>query len=326
MGSIFHLLKQNEARVENGIVYLEAKSIGFLCPTVIEGEGDGGQKFISGPTGTAVMTNPTPEHIWQALVNTGSIIFGLPGEIQTCLTHLQSARSSRTVAYLCTITQSCAALLGAIERLSKSKIIIVGCGGIGSQTAFNLAGSGIRTLKIVDADLIEESNLNRQLFWTRNDIGKRKIDVLQRELHLRFLDIQCNPRFLQIGEEDVEAEVAGYDFVVLTADEPIGVAKKELEAMAMHGKIKLISSSYCQSRLSLAYTNQKTPIHKIKDIAWKRNPWFVGPSFAPSNTELAGLISSLIVHEIIAPINDSISPQSAFIDMWKAPHFPRRSA
>lgn len=73
-----------------------------------------------------------------------------------------------------------------IESLIEADGVIFGCGGIGSMTALQLAGSGIGSLTIIDDDVVEKSNLNRQYMWTNSDIGRSKVDVLVKAINDRF--------------------------------------------------------------------------------------------------------------------------------------------
>ncbi len=81
------------------------------------------------------------------------------------------------------------------ERLDKillMKIGIAGCGGIGSNVAVNLVRSGFKKLKLVDFDLIEHSNINRQFYFC-SQIGQKKVFILKDNLlKINFdLDIEC---------------------------------------------------------------------------------------------------------------------------------------
>ncbi len=80
----------------------------------------------------------------------------------------------------------------AIDELAASSALIIGVGGIGSHVAFSLAGSGVGHLILDDPDVIEASNLNRQVLYTRADIGKRKVDVAARALKARFSRIRVD--------------------------------------------------------------------------------------------------------------------------------------
>ena len=64
------------------------------------------------------------------------------------------------------------------EKLNKSKIAIIGCGGLGSVAAVYLAASGIGQLHLIDYDNIDLSNLHRQVFYRRDQVGKSKAKTL----------------------------------------------------------------------------------------------------------------------------------------------------
>ncbi|MFA6027265.1 MAG: sulfur carrier protein ThiS adenylyltransferase ThiF [Ignavibacteriaceae bacterium] len=75
-------------------------------------------------------------------------------------------------------------------KLEKAVIGIAGCGGLGSNAAIALARIGIGKLILIDFDVVEPTNLNRQQYFV-NDIGKRKVDALEEKLKM------INP-FLQV--------------------------------------------------------------------------------------------------------------------------------
>ena len=68
------------------------------------------------------------------------------------------------------------------ERLLQAKVLVVGCGGLGALAAQYLAGAGVGHLLLVDPDLIEISNLSRQIAYTEADLGLAKSEVLARRL------------------------------------------------------------------------------------------------------------------------------------------------
>ena len=69
-----------------------------------------------------------------------------------------------------------------IEKLNKATVLVCGCGGVGSFCAEALARTGIGHIILVDHDVVDPSNLNRQLMTTKADIGKRKVEVLKKRL------------------------------------------------------------------------------------------------------------------------------------------------
>ena len=97
------------------------------------------------------------------------------------------------------------------------KIGIAGVGGIGSNVAVNLVRSGILNLKIADYDKIEESNLNRQFYFS-DQIGRSKVDALEENLirinskiRLEKLNILINKDNIRSIFNDCSIIVEGFD-------------------------------------------------------------------------------------------------------------------
>ena len=63
------------------------------------------------------------------------------------------------------------------QALSECKVAVIGCGGLGGYVAEHLARVGVGTLRLVDADVFDETNLNRQLFCTEDALGRAKVEV-----------------------------------------------------------------------------------------------------------------------------------------------------
>jgi adenylyltransferase/sulfurtransferase len=68
-------------------------------------------------------------------------------------------------------------------RLKASKVLIIGAGGLGCPAAAYLAGAGVGTLGIVDGDVVETSNLHRQILHSTAKIGMLKVDSAISYLH-----------------------------------------------------------------------------------------------------------------------------------------------
>jgi molybdopterin/thiamine biosynthesis adenylyltransferase len=75
-------------------------------------------------------------------------------------------------------------LLGdeAQRRLEVSRVAIVGLGGLGSNVALNLAALGVGSLILIDYDIVDINNLNRQLLYTESDVGLPKVEAASRRL------------------------------------------------------------------------------------------------------------------------------------------------
>lgn len=113
-------------------------------------------------------------------------------------------------------------LLGSanIERLEKSHVLVVGLGGVGAYAAEQLCRAGIGRMTIIDADLVNESNLNRQLPALHSTLGHSKAEVMSK----RLLDI--NPdleltvynEFIRDARTEEILSSAKFDFVVDAID------------------------------------------------------------------------------------------------------------
>ena len=73
------------------------------------------------------------------------------------------------------------------EKLKTSKVLVIGAGGLGSPILLYLAAAGVGTLGILDFDVIDESNLQRQVLFTTPEVGKIKAEVASEKIERRPL-------------------------------------------------------------------------------------------------------------------------------------------
>ena len=90
-----------------------------------------------------------------------------------------------------------------IEKLNNSKVLIIGLGGVGGYALESIVRSGIENLIIVDADIIESSNLNRQLISLQSNIGEKKVDAFEK----RILDINPKAKIKKIDQFITEENI-----------------------------------------------------------------------------------------------------------------------
>jgi bacteriocin biosynthesis cyclodehydratase domain-containing protein len=106
-------------------------------------------------------------------------------------------------------------------RLKRARVTVLGVGAIGSATAMSLAAAGVGHLRIIDPDVVETSNLNRQLLYRTGDVGLPK--VVAARAHLRELNPHVHVtsgRTLVKGPSDLPPLLANCDLFVLGADRP----------------------------------------------------------------------------------------------------------
>ena len=104
------------------------------------------------------------------------------------------------------------------EKLLKSKVLVVGAGGLGSPVLYYLAAAGIGTLGIVDFDVVAISNLQRQILYTTSDIGKNKVDVAEGILKKLNPDLQIIKYPVRINADNIEEIIQDFDVVVDAVD------------------------------------------------------------------------------------------------------------
>jgi len=107
------------------------------------------------------------------------------------------------------------------KRLKKSAITILGMGSIGGSVASQLVRSGIETINIVDSDVVEESNIERQLLYEIKDLGQMKVTSAAEKLKNINPNIHINSFCKTIRSvEDVSLLIKKTDFVLCTIDKP----------------------------------------------------------------------------------------------------------
>ncbi len=108
------------------------------------------------------------------------------------------------------------------ERLSRASVVVVGAGGLGSPALLYLAAAGIGRLGIVDDDVVEISNLQRQVVHRTRDAGRPKTDSAREQLHGLNPDVKVVTHQLRLSPDNAEDVLGGYD-VVLDATDSIPV-------------------------------------------------------------------------------------------------------
>lgn len=139
------------------------------------------------------------------------------------------------------------------QQLKNAKILCVGAGGLGCPALQYLAAAGIGTLGIMDADQIELSNLQRQILFTEQDIGRNKALVVGERL--KKLNSHCTFTIYQIFLSETNAQdiIANYDIVLDASDNY--PTRYLLNKVCRSLKKPLISASIFQYEAQLSVFN-----------------------------------------------------------------------
>jgi len=100
------------------------------------------------------------------------------------------------------------------KRLKNAKVLAVGAGGLGSPTLMYLAAAGVGTLGVVDFDVVDESNLQRQIIHGQSDIGKPKAVSAKESINEinPFVDVRLHEE--RLDSSNVLEIFADYDLIV----------------------------------------------------------------------------------------------------------------
>ena len=132
---------------------------------------------------------------------------GLPFETPVVLTAEQKLRYSRHLLIPEVGSAGQARLLG-------SKALFIGAGGLGSPAALYLAAAGVGTIGIVDFDIVDVSNLQRQIIHTTDRVGERKVESARKSINALNPDIKVVPHEEMLVAANVERIIAGYDVIL----------------------------------------------------------------------------------------------------------------
>jgi sulfur-carrier protein adenylyltransferase/sulfurtransferase len=99
-------------------------------------------------------------------------------------------------------------------RLKASKVLLVGTGGLGSPLAMYLAAAGVGTIGLVDYDVVDESNLHRQVIHGTSDIGKRKVISAQETINDINPYVQVNVHETSLRSDNALEIIEPYDMVI----------------------------------------------------------------------------------------------------------------
>lgn len=142
-------------------------------------------------------------------------------------------------------------LLGspALERLRSSRVAVFGIGGVGGYVAEALARTGVGTLDLVDKDVVDVSNINRQIIALHSTIGRPKVEVMKERIRDINPDIVVHARqCFFLPETAEEFDFSQYDYVVDAVDTV--TAKIEIILRAHQANTPVISSMGAGNKLN----------------------------------------------------------------------------
>jgi molybdopterin/thiamine biosynthesis adenylyltransferase/rhodanese-related sulfurtransferase len=103
-------------------------------------------------------------------------------------------------------------------KIAAAKILIIGAGGLGSPASLYLAAAGVETIGIVDFDMVDRSNLQRQTLYNDADVGRRKIEVAKEKLNAQSPDTTVEVFPVRLNADNALDLIRPFDLVIDGSD------------------------------------------------------------------------------------------------------------
>jgi molybdopterin-synthase adenylyltransferase len=251
------------------------------------------------------------------LIGTG---FFDDGAAAVTVTADSQERYSRSMAYYSHVDRTPRGSVWDIyAMIAASHIVVLGVGGLGSACAYALAASGVGRLTLVDHDVVESSNLNRQVLYVGADVGRPKVVAAAERLSALRSDLQIDARQATVASQ---ADLAGLfgecDLLVLAADRPAEIDEWANGAALATGK-PWVAGGYEGPLVSLAlYTPGAGPCWRCMSLSVYRE--VAQPTDRPGNqmatAATANIAGNLAAHIALAQITGVAVPSPGAPVTW----------
>ena len=146
------------------------------------------------------------------------------------------------------------------EKILKSSVCIIGCGGLGSSAAQYLSMTGVGNIMLIDNDLINLSNLNRQTLFYEKDIGKYKVDTLKKNLQEINPEAKIEISKRKINKKNIDNYLSAYKIILDCTD---------------NFQSRYIINEYCFKRRKILVSAalQNFDLQASVFSSWKKGPY-----------------------------------------------------
>ncbi len=194
------------------------------------------------------------------------------------------------------------------QALLDARVLVIGAGGLGAAAISYLAAAGIGTLGIVDYDVVELSNLNRQILHETGDIGRNKVESAMDRIEELNPGCTVIPHRVRFDESNARALVKDYDIIVDALDSFAARFSVNDACIAEHKPWVHAAIRGWEGELSVFIPDDKSPCYRclIPDLPPATNECAVHGILGP----IAGVMGSLQAVEVIKLIADTGTPIS----------------
>ena len=214
------------------------------------------------------------------------------------------------------------------EKLKNSKVLVVGAGGLGAPLLLYLTAAGVGTIGIVDFDIVEQSNLQRQVLFTVEDIGKPKVEVAKKKLqalnpHVKIISYQTS-----FNTENALEIIEDYDVV---ADGTDNFPTRYLvnDACVLKEKVNIYASIYTFEGQASVFNYKRKDGSRgpnYRDLFPEPPPPGQVPSCAEAGVLgiLPGIMGSIQASEVIKVLTDIGEPLDGKLFLFDVLSFTNR--
>ncbi|MBN2165290.1 MAG: HesA/MoeB/ThiF family protein [Marinilabiliaceae bacterium] len=204
------------------------------------------------------------------------------------------------------------------EKLKNAKVLVVGAGGLGSSVLYYLSAAGIGTIGIIDFDIISESNLNRQILYSPNQLGKSKAE--EACLKIKEFAPQCNLKIFneQLSYDNADSIIGQFDII---ADGTDNIATRYIIDRVCEKLQKpyiYASAEQLGGQLSVFHLNGKGSYRSLfpDESELPANP----PGIIGAAAGIIGSYEALEIIKIITGIGTNLSGKLMIIDALHHQH------
>jgi len=204
------------------------------------------------------------------------------------------------------------------RQLRDATVVVIGCGGLGTWAIATLACIGVGRIVLVDDDHVALSNLNRQILYTRDDVGAAKVGAAARWIHA--FDPAIRVRMVERRVEsaaDVAGVVAGANAVVLAADWPPHEIARWVNAACLEAHVPFVVAGQLPPLLKIGptyipaagpcFTCHATALANASDayedyVAFRGAAPVTAPTTGPGSCLVGGLLGLDLLHLLIGRV------------------------
>jgi molybdopterin-synthase adenylyltransferase len=208
------------------------------------------------------------------------------------------------------------------QRLERARVVVIGVGGLGSWVALSLACTGVGRLDLIDGDVVELGNLNRQVLFREADLGRPKVDAAADTLRGFNAAVELRTHRRGVGSAaEIESLIAGADMVVDAADWPPHLIERWINSACFATGVPYIAMSQFPPKVRIGpmYVPGHTGCYACTEQRLRREyPLFdelvaarsQQPSGAATFGPACALIGSCVATEIVHRLTGVCAPHT----------------